>query len=59
MCFTLALLQYFISIFTVQVDSTESYMQNLTVEQAIEVKKLFVGGVHLNFNLPHSEIFSL
>lgn len=33
------------------------HMQNLTVEQAIEVKKLFVGGFHLNFNLPHSEIF--
>nr|XP_055247607.1 laminin subunit alpha-2 isoform X7 [Gorilla gorilla gorilla] len=36
-------------IFTVQVDENRRYMQNLTVEQPIEVKKLFVGGAPPEF----------
>ncbi|XP_006885094.1 PREDICTED: laminin subunit alpha-2-like [Elephantulus edwardii] len=36
-------------IFTVQVDENRRHMQNLTVEQAIEVKKLFVGGAPPEF----------
>lgn len=36
-------------IFTVQIDEDRKYMQNLTVEQAIEVKKLFVGGAPPEF----------
>uniref|UniRef100_A0A452E6V7 Laminin subunit alpha-2 n=1 Tax=Capra hircus TaxID=9925 RepID=A0A452E6V7_CAPHI len=36
-------------IFTVQVDEDRKHMQNLTVEQAIEVKKLFVGGAPPEF----------
>nr|XP_019584999.1 PREDICTED: laminin subunit alpha-2 isoform X4 [Rhinolophus sinicus] len=36
-------------IFTVQVDEDRRHMQNLTVEQAIEVKKLFVGGAPPEF----------
>uniref|UniRef100_A0A2K6U8T7 Laminin subunit alpha-2 n=1 Tax=Saimiri boliviensis boliviensis TaxID=39432 RepID=A0A2K6U8T7_SAIBB len=36
-------------IFTVQVDENKRYMQNLTVEQPIEVKKLFVGGAPPEF----------
>ncbi|XP_057345251.1 laminin subunit alpha-2 isoform X1 [Manis pentadactyla] len=36
-------------IFTVQVDEHRRHMQNLTVEQAIEVKKLFVGGAPPEF----------
>ncbi|XP_008566936.1 PREDICTED: laminin subunit alpha-2 [Galeopterus variegatus] len=36
-------------IFTVQVDEDRRYMQNLTVEQPIEVKKLFVGGAPPEF----------
>uniref|UniRef100_A0A2K5XUW6 Laminin subunit alpha 2 n=2 Tax=Mandrillus leucophaeus TaxID=9568 RepID=A0A2K5XUW6_MANLE len=36
-------------IFTVQVDENRRYMQNLTVEQPLEVKKLFVGGAPPEF----------
>lgn len=36
-------------LFTVQIDEDRKYMQNLTVEQAIEVKKLFVGGAPPEF----------
>ncbi|KAM7136528.1 laminin subunit alpha-2 isoform 6-T6 [Molossus nigricans] len=36
-------------IFTVQVDEDRRHMQNLTVEQAIEVRKLFVGGAPPEF----------
>ncbi|TEA36180.1 hypothetical protein DBR06_SOUSAS7510018, partial [Sousa chinensis] len=36
-------------IFTVQVDEDRRHVQNLTVEQAIEVKKLFVGGAPPEF----------
>uniref|UniRef100_A0A2K5P4H9 Laminin subunit alpha-2 n=1 Tax=Cercocebus atys TaxID=9531 RepID=A0A2K5P4H9_CERAT len=36
-------------IFTVQVDENKRYMQNLTVEQPLEVKKLFVGGAPPEF----------
>ncbi|XP_004846024.1 laminin subunit alpha-2 isoform X1 [Heterocephalus glaber] len=36
-------------IFTVQVDENRRHMQNLTVEQPIEVKKLFVGGAPPEF----------
>ncbi|XP_006926219.1 laminin subunit alpha-2 isoform X1 [Pteropus alecto] len=36
-------------IFTVQVDEDRRHMQNLTVEQAIEVKKLFIGGAPPEF----------
>uniref|UniRef100_A0A2K5E5S5 Laminin subunit alpha-2 n=1 Tax=Aotus nancymaae TaxID=37293 RepID=A0A2K5E5S5_AOTNA len=36
-------------IFTVQVNENKRYMQNLTVEQPIEVKKLFVGGAPPEF----------
>ncbi|XP_071074759.1 laminin subunit alpha-2 [Dasypus novemcinctus] len=36
-------------IFTVQVDEDRRHMQNLTVEQPIEVKKLFVGGAPPEF----------
>ncbi|XP_040821585.1 laminin subunit alpha-2 [Ochotona curzoniae] len=36
-------------IFTVQIDEDRKYMQNLTVEQAIEVKKLFIGGAPPEF----------
>ncbi|XP_037698911.1 laminin subunit alpha-2 isoform X2 [Choloepus didactylus] len=36
-------------IFTVQVDEDRRHMQNLTVEQAIEVQKLFVGGAPPEF----------
>ncbi|XP_053447622.1 laminin subunit alpha-2 isoform X1 [Nycticebus coucang] len=39
-------------IFTVQVDEDKRYTQNLTVEQAIEVKKLFVGGAPPEFQPP-------
>ena len=35
--------------FTVQVDEDRKHMQNLTVEQAIEVKKLFIGGAPPEF----------
>ncbi|KAB0360576.1 hypothetical protein FD754_004732 [Muntiacus muntjak] len=35
--------------FTVQVDEDRRHMQNLTVEQAIEVKKLFIGGAPPEF----------
>ncbi|XP_045355489.1 laminin subunit alpha-2 isoform X5 [Leopardus geoffroyi] len=38
--------------FTVQVDEDRRHMQNLTVEQAIEVKKLFVGGAPPEFQPP-------
>lgn len=36
-------------LFTVQIDEDRKYMQNLTAEQAIEVKKLFVGGAPPEF----------
>ncbi|XP_070273773.1 laminin subunit alpha-2 [Myotis yumanensis] len=36
-------------IFTVQVDEDRRHMQNLTADQAIEVKKLFVGGAPPEF----------
>ncbi|XP_043313066.1 laminin subunit alpha-2 isoform X1 [Cervus canadensis] len=36
-------------VFTVQVDEDRRHMQNLTVEQAIEVKKLFIGGAPPEF----------
>ncbi|XP_053520768.1 laminin subunit alpha-2 isoform X5 [Artibeus jamaicensis] len=36
-------------IFTVQVDEERRHMQNLTIEQVIEVKKLFVGGAPPEF----------
>ncbi|MBZ3874023.1 Laminin subunit alpha-2, partial [Sciurus carolinensis] len=36
-------------IFTVQVDEDKRHMQNLTVEQPIEVKKLFIGGAPPEF----------
>ncbi|XP_077018985.1 laminin subunit alpha-2 isoform X2 [Tamandua tetradactyla] len=36
-------------VFTVQVDEDRRHMQNLTVEQTIEVKKLFVGGAPPEF----------
>ncbi|XP_011807050.1 PREDICTED: laminin subunit alpha-2 [Colobus angolensis palliatus] len=36
-------------ILTVQVDENRRYMQNLTVEQPLEVKKLFVGGAPPEF----------
>ncbi|XP_004673900.1 PREDICTED: laminin subunit alpha-2 isoform X2 [Condylura cristata] len=36
-------------IFTVQVDEDRKHMQNLLVEQAIEVKKLFIGGAPREF----------
>uniref|UniRef100_A0A480VXV2 Laminin subunit alpha-2 isoform b n=1 Tax=Sus scrofa TaxID=9823 RepID=A0A480VXV2_PIG len=39
-------------IFTVQVDEDRRHMQNLTVEQAIEVKKLFIGGAPPEFQPP-------
>lgn len=42
----------FISMFTVQVDEDRRHMQNLTLEQAIEVKKLFVGGAPPEFQPP-------
>lgn len=48
-CFILVYFQCFISIFTVQVDEDRRHVQNLTVEQAIEVKKLFVGGAPPEF----------
>uniref|UniRef100_A0A3Q1N3A0 Laminin subunit alpha-2 n=1 Tax=Bos taurus TaxID=9913 RepID=A0A3Q1N3A0_BOVIN len=35
--------------FTVQVDEDRKHMQNLTMEQAIEVKKLFIGGAPPEF----------
>ncbi|XP_036901675.1 laminin subunit alpha-2 isoform X3 [Sturnira hondurensis] len=35
--------------FTVQVDEERRHMQNLTIEQVIEVKKLFVGGAPPEF----------
>jgi len=38
--------------FTVQVDEDRRHTQNLTVEQAIQVKKLFVGGAPPEFQPP-------
>ncbi|XP_045150594.1 laminin subunit alpha-2 isoform X3 [Echinops telfairi] len=40
------------SIFSIQVDENGRHVQNLTIEQAIEVKKLFVGGAPLEFQPP-------
>lgn len=39
-------------IFTVQVDENRRHTQNLTLEQAIEVKKLFIGGAPPEFLPP-------
>lgn len=47
--FILVYFKCFISIFTVQVDEERRHMQNLTIEQVIEVKKLFVGGAPPEF----------
>lgn len=52
LCFSLVYFKRFISIFTVQVDEDRRHMQNLTVEQAIEVKKLFIGGAPPEFQPP-------
>ncbi|XP_060046469.1 laminin subunit alpha-2 [Erinaceus europaeus] len=38
--------------FTVQVDENRRHMQNLTIDQAIEVKKLFIGGAPPEFQPP-------
>lgn len=49
MFFILVYIKPFVSIFTVQVDEDRRHTQNLTAEQPIEVKKLFVGGAPPEF----------